>query len=180
MPQYRRSPRAEFLNYDDGCYFVTICTRNRQHYFGRITNGEMQLSEIGVFITEQLIAASDYCSDVAVKSFVVMPNHVHAIICIDRRDVPLARLKQDSRQRCPNPSLRGDPTCQRHVPTLSRYISSLKGAVTKFARSHALEFGWQERYHDHLIRGNHDGKLIMEYISRNVDEWQKDCLYNQP
>lgn len=180
MEQYRKSPRANFLDYDEGIFFVTICTKNRSCFFGEIANGEMQLSEIGKYVDLQLRSASVYCEDIEVPLFVVMPNHIHAIICC--RDMPSACfdgniMEANIQQRNPNPSLRANPTCQRHVPTLSRYLSSLKGTVTKFAKLHNMNFGWQARYYDHYIRGNHDGNRISEYIINNVANWQRDCFF---
>ncbi|MDE6288777.1 MAG: hypothetical protein K2M00_08355, partial [Muribaculaceae bacterium] len=43
----RKSPRAIFHNYSGGDYFITICTHNKEHYFGEIIDGEMQFTEIG-------------------------------------------------------------------------------------------------------------------------------------
>lgn len=177
MDQYRKTPRAKFLDYDGGDYFVTICTRHRKHYFGDIYNNKMHLSKIGEFIELQLISASGFCKEITVPLFVVMPNHIHAIVSVKAQKIPLTCFAGNTLQRSPNPSLRANSTCQRHVPTLSRYISSLKGAVTKFARSIGLDFAWQGRYHDHLIRGNRDGNNIAEYIMNNVTKWPDDCFY---
>ena len=47
------SARANWHDYNGGVYFVTICTKNRKHYFGEIvanaTTQIIQLSEIGHF-----------------------------------------------------------------------------------------------------------------------------------
>lgn len=177
MEQYRRTPRASFLDYDGGDYFITICTKNKKHYFGEIYDAEMHLSEIGEFVEQQLNTASQHSEAISVPLFVVMPNHIHAIIRVNCRDMPLACSDGDARQRSPNPSLRINSTSQRHVPALSRYISSLKGVVTKFAKSHLKEFEWQSRYYDHYIRGPRDGNNISDYIMNNVARWQFDCFY---
>lgn len=177
MEQYRKTPRAQFLDYEDGVYFVTICTQGRKHYFGEIFDNEMHLSEIGKFAQLQLDQASRFCDNIDVSLFVVMPNHIHVIIRVTCRDMPSACVDSDILQRSPNPSLRSNATCQRHVPTLSRYISSLKGSITKFAKSHQIEFEWQSRYHDHFIRGNRDGNKISEYIINNVARWHEDCFF---
>jgi hypothetical protein len=49
--KYRIQPaRAQWWDYSrDGVYFVTICTHNREYYFGEIANCEMKLSKIGNF-----------------------------------------------------------------------------------------------------------------------------------
>ena len=206
--QYRKTPRAPFFEYEEGVYFVTICTKNKLHYFGKIANGSMGLSAIGQFLDNQINNASQYFPEVEVPLYVIMPNHLHMIVCINaRRDMPLACGLMDMPLACglmdmpstcglmdvpsacglnvmaadtrnPNPYERPIETCQRHVPTLSRYINSLKGAVTKYSKRINMEFGWQSRYHDHVIRGSYDGDRIAEYIENNVARWGNDC-FNQ-
>ena len=41
----------------DAMYFVTICSQNREHYFGDIVDDEMQLSQLGM-------AAEKYWSEI--------------------------------------------------------------------------------------------------------------------
>ncbi len=181
--QYRKTPRAPFLNYEEGSDFITICTKDKKHYFGHITYGTMQLSSIGEYCSEQLSNASALFPEIEIPLFVVMPNHIHAIVCVNkRRNVPSARMVENDdlrNLRSPNFCFRPDDTCQRHVPTLSRYINSFKGSVTKFARRHNVDFAWQNRYHDHLIHNTHDSNNIAEYIENNVARWGHDCFYNE-
>lgn len=179
MEQYRKKTRANFLDYNGGDYFVTICTKNRAHYFGKIQTGQMFLSEIGEFTKLQLNSASEHCENIRILLSVVMPNHIHAIVNLTNDAGSLPMNEGNIMQRSPNPALRADPTCQRHVPTLSRYLSSLKGAVTKFAKSNNLDFGWQKGYFDHCIRGHQDGNRIAEYIENNVARWHDDCFYDR-
>lgn len=158
---------------------MTICTKNRAHYFGKIQTGQMFLSEIGEFTKLQLNSASEHCENIRILLSVVMPNHIHAIVNLTNDAGSLPMNEGNIMQRSPNPALRADPTCQRHVPTLSRYISSLKGAVTKFAKSNNLDFGWQKGYFDHCIRSHQDGNRIAEYIENNVARWHDDCFYDR-
>ncbi|MBO5960779.1 MAG: hypothetical protein J6P99_02915, partial [Paludibacteraceae bacterium] len=67
--------------------------------------------------------------------------------------------------------------CHR-LPLLSTYVGSLKSAVSKYAHKCGLEFAWQQRYHDHMIRGVEDLNHISTYIESNVANWGKDCFYN--
>ena len=175
MDQYRKSPRANFHDYDGGAYFITICTHNKAHYFGSITNGVVQLSEIGRFLDLQLQQASDYCPFIEIPLYVVMPNHLHAIIYINQSDCMLPSFNSDIVQRNPIPSFRANLHFQRHVPILSRYISSLKGVVTKHARQLGCDFAWQKRFYDHIIRNSKDCNLISEYILNNPANWNNDC-----
>ena len=138
--QYRKTPRASFLDYDTGEYFVTICTKGKKHYFGEITEGEMQLSHIGEFISKQLSNASEYNSEINVTLFIVMPNHIHAIVAIC--DTQNYYHDPCMVQRAPHSSCRDNPEEIRHVTILSRYINFLKGSVTKYARSMGSDFEW--------------------------------------
>lgn len=175
MEQYRKSPRAMFLDYQYGDFFVTICTRHHRHYFGEIMNGNMELSGLGKFLDEQLASGNKFNDRAVVLQYVVMPNHLHAIIHVDSDGIcPYAESEPFNRN--PNPSLRTDHAAKRCNPALSRYINSLKGAVTKFAAKNGYEFEWQSRYHDHYIRGPHDGNRISEYIAANVERWEKDVF----
>lgn len=78
----RKSPRADFHDYSGGDYFVTICTRDKIHFFGEISNGEISYSNIGKYCTTQIQQLNLHYPYVDVPMFVVMPNHLHAIICI--------------------------------------------------------------------------------------------------
>ena len=87
------SARAVWHDYDGGAYFVTICTKDMAHFFGEIVDGEMCLTEIGRCADEQLRNVSSHYPYAKIPLWVVMPNHVHAIVMIDsdlrsnRRDV---------------------------------------------------------------------------------------------
>ena len=108
-----------------------------------------------------------------------MTNHLHAIVLVkNHREEHSVKGQRDFlKVRTPNPLQRPHETCQRHVPTLCRYVNSLKGSVTKFAKANNIEFGWQPRFHDHLIRDNQECELITDYIRNNVARWAKDCFY---
>lgn len=78
----RKYPRANFHNYNGGEYFVTFCTRNKKHYFGEIADGKMHLSRVGYFLQSNIESIQSHFDDVIIPLFVIMPNHVHAIISI--------------------------------------------------------------------------------------------------
>ena len=157
----RKSPRAYFHDYSGGDYFVTICTRDKEHFFGKILNAEMIFSKIGEYCHRQIEELQKHYHYVRVPVFVIMPNHVHAIICIKNTD-----------------DIRTHEPC---VPTsrtaLSVVIGGFKRAVTLFARRNNIGFAWQSRYHDHIIRGPQDGNNIAEYIENNITRWVTDCFH---
>ena len=53
-PHHRRSIRLKGYDYSaDGLYFITICTKDRQHLFGHVANGEMVLNETGQIVKSE-------------------------------------------------------------------------------------------------------------------------------
>ena len=77
------SARANWHDYNGGIYFVTICTKNREHYFGEIcTEPQMQLSQIGQYAYEQFMNVKSHYPYAEIPLFVIMPDHIHAIVTI--------------------------------------------------------------------------------------------------
>jgi len=84
-----RIPSSRLQNWDYGWnapYFVTICTANKECYFGDIVNREMHLSDIGKIAQKFWLEIPNHFPFVILDAFVVMPNHVHGIIIIDKPD----------------------------------------------------------------------------------------------
>lgn len=62
---------------------------------------------------------------------------------------------------------------------LSVAVGGFKQSVTMFARRNGIEFGWQKRFHDRIIRNIGEGKTITEYIKNNISRWDSDCYYGK-
>lgn len=79
------SARAQWWDYGwNGAYFITICTQNREHFFGEIRNGKMELSPLGVIADILWHEIPNHAPYVELGDFVVMPNHIHGILILDR------------------------------------------------------------------------------------------------
>jgi len=77
MNKYRTGSKR-LTGYDYTCpgkYFITICTKNKIPYFGKIENGEMKLSELGIIARDLWIAIPDHCPNIGLDEFVIMPDH---------------------------------------------------------------------------------------------------------
>lgn len=155
----RKNIRVEFHDYSGGNYFVTICTHEKKHYFGEIHNGEMKYNELGNYALYALKTLHTHYTYVEVPLFVVMPNHIHAIISIFE--------KLDAKGGIP-----------KIRTALGVVVGGFKQSVTRFARRNNINFKWQSRYHDHIIRSYKDGNKISEYIQNNMIRWDMDCYYN--
>ncbi len=68
----------------NAAYFITICCKDRQRYFGIITNGNMQLSAIGSIAAKFWYDIPQHFHYVKLDAFIVMPDHIHGIIIIDK------------------------------------------------------------------------------------------------
>jgi putative transposase len=81
-----RIPSARLAIWDyshPGFYFITICTKNRNHFFGEIKKDEMYLNEIGIIADKCWAEIPGHFHNTTLGEFVVMPNHIHGIIIID-------------------------------------------------------------------------------------------------
>lgn len=78
----RHTFRAEWHDYNSGIYFVTICANDRRHIFGNIYEDNMMLSGIGNVVNNCLIAIPDHHINVELWNYVIMPNHIHMVLCV--------------------------------------------------------------------------------------------------
>ena len=179
----RKHARYRWHDYNGGLYFITICTKDKQHSFGYIKNNEIVYSEIGFVTAQNIDDISLHWEGVSVLASVVMPNHVHIIISIDgriyqNRKSQLSAL--ESSQVTPasiTATPRRGPTIGGLHSYLAVIISSFKAGVKRYANQHGLEFEWQSSYHDHIIRNTDKFNTIINYINNNISSWSKDC-YN--
>jgi REP element-mobilizing transposase RayT len=80
---HRRSIRMKGYDYSQpGAYFVTICTHGKQSLFGKIVDGEMQLNDFGKVVEFTWNDLVNHVDGIELGPFVIMPNHIHAIIHI--------------------------------------------------------------------------------------------------
>jgi hypothetical protein len=91
--QFRNRYRYNSLRYSGrdyslpGKYFVTICTAMKTEWFGKVVNGKMQLSEIGIIACQMWYEIPIHFPYIGLDAFVVMPNYIHGIIVINSRGV---------------------------------------------------------------------------------------------
>jgi len=79
----RNRIRASFHDYSGGNYFVTIRTKDKRHFFGKIRNDEMIHSKIGRHCEQQLKELEKHYPYAEIPLYVVMPDHIHMIVRID-------------------------------------------------------------------------------------------------
>ena len=180
------STRANWHDYKGGVYFVTICTNNREHYFGEITHcsrdvaricrdvacnvstePQMHLSPIGQYAYNQFINVKTHYPYAKIPLFVIMPDHIHAIVTIDGDCRDVARnVSTGVNTQMANISPRKN--------SLAVVIRGVKSSITHYANENNIPFAWQTRFHDRIIRNQAELDRISDYIEKNVVNWHDD------
>ncbi|NDP28399.1 MAG: hypothetical protein GZ087_13385 [Flavobacterium sp.] len=127
---------------------------------------KMELNEFGKIVYDRIIWLEEQYQYVVLHNFVVMPNHVHVIIEIDR-----LKLK----------GMEGT-ACELSVPIKIKSLSSLIGAFKTTSsklihESGNVKFAWQRSFHDHIIRNEKSYLNIFNYIDSNPENWQADTFF---
>lgn len=151
-------------------YFITVCCKDRRHHFGEVKNGQMILSESGRLCEKYLFEIPEHFPFVLLDAGIVMPDHVHAIVVIDRGD------GIDDGAYTTIPTNKFMASISPKPGSLSTIIRSFKSAVTKDARLINPDFNWQTRFHDHIIRDDGSHQRIKKYIENNPRNWKEDIL----
>ncbi|OGH69057.1 MAG: hypothetical protein A2754_02475 [Candidatus Magasanikbacteria bacterium RIFCSPHIGHO2_01_FULL_47_8] len=201
------STRLQGYDYSQtGLYFVTICTRGREKYFGEVKEGIVELSEIGEAVKEELLKTMEIRPNVNIDEWVIMPNHVHVIVALDNQnnerqyngsitvETPRGGVFHGNDDNAPNGWVIGRET-RRETPqrgvstddngrswkpsTLGSIINQFKGACTKIIHKKFpnVDFSWQSRFHDHVIRNEKSLQTIRRYILDNPIKWLEDELF---
>lgn len=172
------SARLNAWNYGlAASYFITVCTDNRQHFFGEIINEKMVLSEIGEIVENEWIKTPGLRPDMNLEldAFCVMPNHFHAIIIIGNNEF---NDRRDAMHRVSTTTPQSANKFGAQSKNLASIMRGFKSAVTVAARLIDENFKWQARFHDHIIRNDLEFGRIRKYIIENPKTWQKDKFFD--
>jgi putative transposase len=66
----------------DGAYFITVCTHNREFLFGGIVDGKMAMNNAGRMAKKCWFDIPIHFPHVALDTFIIMPNHIHGVLVI--------------------------------------------------------------------------------------------------
>ena len=131
---HRRSIRLRGYDYAQvGWYFVTVCTQDHLCLFGHVVDGQMQLTTAGRMVRTAWDHVPDHCPCVQTDAFVVMPNHIHAVIVLS-----------------PAGSVLPLPDVVRRFKTFTtrQYIVG----VRRYGWPAFAGRLWQRNYYEHIIR----------------------------
>ena len=90
---------------------------------------------------------------------IIMPDHVHLLFHIrNNKENKPGKLQYNS----------FGPLIKNSVSSI---INHYKGKVTKYARKNNIEFEWQSRFDDHVIKSESELIRIRSYIVNNLRNW---------
>ena len=162
----RRSIRLPGYDYaEDGAYFVTVVTHEREMLLGDVVDGEMRLNATGRLVMEAWRWLAFQYPYVELDTHVIMPNHLHGIIVITGRQ-SMGNETGDS----------GIAPAPRKP--LGRLVGAFKTVTTRqvnLVRSTPGRPLWQRNYYERVIRDEKELSLTREYIVNNPMQWELDA-----
>ena len=172
----RKHPRLKQYDYSVNVYyFVTICRKDMKCFFGKITHiadnvglcfgpnervyadTELTLSPYGQIAEKQLLELEKRYDYVTIDKYVIMPNHIHAILILD-----------------------GEAAGASPRPTLSDIICAYKSLTTRNCNQFGNCTGrqiFQNSFYDRILTSEEGYLEVWQYIDENPRKWQNDKYY---
>jgi REP element-mobilizing transposase RayT len=205
-----RVPSARLQNWNygtNGAYFITICTKDMQHFFGEVVDKKMVLNTTGALAEEYWIEIVKQFPYVELGNFQIMPNHMHGILIIDKPAVETrfiaSKLNKEmvddprfiasklNKEMVDDPRFIASVQPEQEIggfagennpmlaDNISRIIRWYKGRCTFEMRKVNQNFGWHSRFHDHIIRNSESFERIQNYIEENPSRWEEDKFFKK-
>jgi len=111
------------------------------------------------------------CPGVSLDSFVIRPNHFHAVFSL-RNDLGATQRVAPTQETSPG----GPPPC-----SVGAIVAQFKSKVTKrfkSSRKIPIDHLWQRNYYEHVVRDEADLNRIRQYIEYNPTRWLEDQYYS--
>jgi REP element-mobilizing transposase RayT len=158
----------------EGYYCVTICTKNRKEWFGKIENGEMCFSTFGKVAKDFWAEIPLHFHHIRIDEFSIMPNHVHGILIIEEGLV--GNLVGNTYMRSHKRNAFMHSLQDKTKMLLSKIIQQYKSSVTRKIGSmqNDFKFEWQKSFYDHVIRNEKSLHNLRHYITFNSLKWELD------
>jgi REP element-mobilizing transposase RayT len=144
-----------------GLYYITICTKDRYAYFGKVQNNLVYLNNLGQVALKYWIKIPEIYNNVELDEYIIMPNHIHGILIINENKFVVGT------EHCSVPT----KTKHNKMGFLSQIIKFYKEAVIKDIKKQ-YNFAWQRSFYDRVIRNEKELSNIRKYIVNNPINWQ--------
>ena len=156
---HRKSIRLK--NYDyakENLYYITICTQNRECILSKIENNINELTSFGQ-IVKQICEETIRKYNMKLLNYVIMPNHIHAII----------EIYKTNDKQCKSGTISDIIREIKSITTLE-YIKGVNNNILPSFNKRI----WQRNYYEHIIRNENEYNIIYMYINNNILNWQND------
>ncbi|MCH5240662.1 MAG: hypothetical protein J1F38_10595 [Muribaculaceae bacterium] len=190
--------RGDWLDYNEGIFFVTVCCKEKKHLFGKIQNNQMIKNELGSFVDFKIKDIPNHNLGLEIHNHIVMPNHLHILLqllsefeksetsalhCNSAQEgiLSVASLKPTSSNQqstvknkgCLKPPMHGNPRNYDHFNTrLAVAIGGFKAAVTREWKFLPAE---RTRQVASLLDSLWQPRFHDHYVR---DQWAYDNIYN--
>jgi putative transposase len=172
----RRSIRIPDFDYSQSVYYyATICTKDKEYYFGDIVKEKMTYSQVGKYAKQCWEGIPKHYPDTVLDTYQIMPNHIHGIIFIKPVGVQnIEPERHNHMQRVENFQPLQNKF-QKIIPrSLGCIVRGFKIGVTKLCKQNGLEFAWQRNFYEHIVEEDGDLDDIRRYIKDNPKNWEED------
>ena len=174
-PQRHSLLHAHYDYSQSGPYFITIVTQHRLSLLGEVDDGEVQLTATGEMVRQHWFALPERFPGVALDEFIVMPNHVHAVLSITDESDPVGAPLVGARPL-------SDRDNRTSKITLGTVVGAFKSLTTVAYAKGVREYRWrpfnkrlwQRNYYEHVVRDERSLDLIRSYIQANPSMWETD------
>ena len=160
----RKHPRLNNYDYSSaGAYFITICTQDRRCILSCIVGrglapaekAEIEYTSFGEIAKAQILMLEERYPDLTVDQYVIMPNHIHAIMILS-----------------------GKAAGASPRPTMMDIVCAYKSLTTRACKKNGFNGKlFQTSFYEHIIRGREDYEAHLKYIYENPMRWADDELY---
>jgi REP element-mobilizing transposase RayT len=198
---HRRSIRLKGYDYGQlGVYFITLCTHNKECWFGEIRDSQMCLNQLGKIVTQEWLRTPEIRSEITLDEWIVMPNHLHGIIIITNPNPsPPPANPVGAHRRAPSshhvsnprraPSSHHVSNPQRAPSQFRRYSNSLPSIIAGFKSVTTKRINilretpriplWQRNYYESVVCDTEHLEHVRNYIRANPSCWKDDSEYSQ-
>ncbi|MEA5594175.1 transposase [Rivularia sp. UHCC 0363] len=161
---HRRSIRLKSYDYtQEGAYFITICTKNKQCIFGDIKQGEIKLNSLGMIAYNCWQEIPQHFPHIKLDIFVIMPNHIHGILWINQT------ISKEDKPRQYGKMVAGSIPC-----VIRSYKSAVTRQINQICNQKSISPVWQRNFYENINRNEESLESIRKYILNNPLNWEND------
>jgi REP element-mobilizing transposase RayT len=148
-PKRKLQRLAEYDYSQAGAYFVTICAYKKNCIFGQVSGDRVNLTQLGELVSENWRRLPQIYEFISLDTFVIMPNHFHAIVWLN------------------------ETSSGKSLSKIIAYFKALSAHEARNCVGKPLLL-WQRGFFEHIVRNDRDLYRIRQYIVDNPAQWSVD------